>query len=340
MDNAAVTAASRGASRRRRQLMILAGAVLISSRASAQRMAVRRISVLVGTANSQYGEAQLAAFREGLRQLGWIDGQNAQIEVRWGRGDIASMRAHADALAASKADVVAVSSATALREVQRAIRGPIVFWGVSDPLGNKFVADLVRPGGNITGFSLYHYEIGGKWLQLLKEIAPRVNRVLVLQNARNPNWPQWLRGLEPVSQALHLELIRPSVSERSQIAPAVSAFARSGAQGGVLVLPDPFLGAYRELVLDAIGANRLPSVFGARTFIETGGLIAYDVDQVDLARQAGAYVGRILMGENPGALPIQAPTKYETVVNLKTAHALGLKVPDSILLVAKRVGSQ
>lgn len=324
----------------RRQFLLSTGALLASPLVRAQRTdPLRRIGVLVGGASGPQQQAQLAALREGLLQLGWMEGRNIQIDHRWGEGNIAVMRTQAEALVSGKPDVLATSTATALREIQRATgKIPIVFWGVSDPVGNKFVQSLARPDGNTTGFSLFQYEMGGKWLQLLKETAPRLKRALVLMNEKNPNLPGWLHAIEPVARSLGLELIRPNVMDAAQIESAISAFSRE-VDGGLLVLPDPFLTStvHQELILKLTTLYRLPSVYGLSIFAQRGGLISYGIDQVDLARRAASYVSRILNGEKLADLPVQQPTKFELVINLKTAKQLGLKIPQSMLVRADEV---
>ena len=321
----------------RRQFLLTAGAVLVSPLVRAQRTPpLRRIGVLVGGASGPQEQAQLAALRQGLLHLGWLEGRNIQIDNRWGEGNIAVMRTQAEALASGNPDVLATSTATALREMQRAAgQIPIVFWGVSDPVGNKFVQSLARPGNNTTGFSLFQYEMGGKWLQLLKETAPFLKRALVLMNEKNPNLPGWMYAIEPVARSVGLELVRPKVMDAAQIESAISAFSRE-ANGGLLVLPDPFLTStvHQELILKLTTLHRLPSVYGLSIYPQRGGLISYGIDQVDLARRAASYVSRILNGEKVADLPIEQPTKFELVINLKTAKQLGLKIPQAMLVRA------
>jgi putative tryptophan/tyrosine transport system substrate-binding protein len=323
----------------RRHIIFSLGGFLASPSVSAQQaLPLRHVGVLVGGLASDSGaQAQLAALRQGLQQIGWREGRNMEFEHRWGEGKVAVMRTQAETLVSGKPNLIVVSTATALSEVQRVAGNiPIVFWGVSDPVGNKFVQSLARPGGNITGFSLFEYEMGGKWLQLLKEAAPGLKRALVLMSAANPNLPGWLRAIEPTALSLGLTLIRPDVTDAAQIEPAISAFARE-ANGGLIVLPDPFLSASRELILKLTERYRLPSIYGLRIFAELGGLISYGIDQVDLAKRAAVYVSRILNGEKPGELPVQAPTTFELVINMKTAKALGLRIPQTILVRADLV---
>jgi putative ABC transport system substrate-binding protein len=332
--------AVQGPTLHRRLLLLSLGGMLVSPLARAQRTsALRRVGVLIGGANDEGNNAELAALRQGLRELGWTEGSNIELDLRWGEGRIAVMRSQADAIVNGKPDAIAVSTATALREVQRAAGDtPIVFWGVSDPVGNKFVRDLARPDGNTTGFSLFEYEMGGMWLKLLKEVSPALKRVLVLMHASNPNWPGWQRALEAVAPVQGLELSKPVLVEEAQIEPAVVAFAREGG-GGMLVLPDPFLTppSRAGAITGAAIRHRLPSVYGVVKYAAAGGLMTYGPDQADLARRAAGYVSRILRGEKPSQLPVQRPVRFEFVVNMRTARALNLRIPQSILLRADQV---
>jgi putative ABC transport system substrate-binding protein len=281
--------------------------------------------------------AWAAALRASLGQHGWIEGRNVVFEFRWGEGQPALMRSHAAELASRNPDVIVVRSATALREAKRAAGEiPIVFVSVSDPVGNGFIQSLARPGANITGFSNLDYEMAGKWLQLLKDVAPGVKRVLVLQSPNNPNWPGWLRAIDSSSTALKLDIVRGSITDLAQIQPAISAFARVP-DGGLLVLPDPFLSPQRDLIFTLATEHRLPAVYGGSGYDTGGGLIYYGVDQADFPRLAALYINRILNGEKPANLPVQAPTKFNLIVNLKIARKLGLTVPSSILVQADRV---
>jgi putative ABC transport system substrate-binding protein len=279
----------------------------------------------------------VADLRENFRKLGWVENNNAVLEYRWGEGEAALMRKHAVDLVTWKPDVIVVRSATALREVQRAAGSvPIVFISVSDPVGNGFVKSLSRPGGNTTGFTNLEYDIAGKWLQLLREVAPNVKRVLALQSPNNPNWPGWLRAIESSASALSLNVVRGSVIDRTRIEPTISTFAQEP-NGGLLVLPDPFLAPEHDQLLALAKGHRLPAVYGGSGFDTGEGLIYYGVDQTDLARLAAGYVNRILKGERAGDLPIQAPTRFRLLVNLHVAKTLGLTVPASILVRADAV---
>ena len=279
----------------------------------------------------------VAALRDSLKQLGWIDEHNVVIEYRWAEGDASLMRRYAVELVNGKPDVIVVRSATALREAGRAAGEiPIVFVSVSDPVGNGFVQSLARPGRNITGFSNLDYDMAGKWLQLLREVAPLVKRVLVLQSPNNPNWPGWLHAIDSSAEAMSLAVVRGSVTDRAQIEPVISKFAREP-NGGLLILPDPFLAPQRDLIVSSAARYRLPAVYGGAGFDNGEGLIYYGADSTDFPRNAALYVDRILKGESPANLPVQAPTKFKLIVNSKVAKALGLTVPASIGLRADKV---
>jgi putative ABC transport system substrate-binding protein len=323
---------------KRRQFVLCAGALLVvrfDGASGADNL--RRVAVLMGGSDDPQGQAAFAALRENLWQLGWTEGRNVVIEYRWGKGQVTLMRTYAEDLVKWNPDVIVVRSATALREVRRVAGSiPVVFVSVSDPVGNGFVQSLARPGANITGFSNLEYEMAGKWLQLLKEVAPHVTRVLPLQSANNPNWPGWLRAIESSLPALNLKLSRPNITDGAQIEPVIAAFARE-ANGGLIVLPDPFLQPYRGLIFSLSEKHRLPAIYGGAGYDSGEGLIYYGVDPVDLSRRAAIYVNRILNGERAGELPVQAPTKFEMVVNARAAKALGLAVPPSVLIQADRV---
>jgi putative ABC transport system substrate-binding protein len=319
----------------RRQFLLCVAVLLSTPFASAQgRGTLRRVAVLTGGTTDP---AWVAALRENLGQLGWIEDRNVVIDYRWGEGDAALMRKHAADLVSRKPDVMLVRSATALREARRAAGEiPIVFVSVSDPVGNGFVQSLAHPGGNITGFSNLDYDMAGKFLQLLKEVAPHVKRVFVLQSPNNPNWPGWLRAIDASASTLKLEVVRGSVTDGAQIEPTISAFARES-NGGLLVLPDPFLRPQRDLIFNLAKRFRLPAVYGGGGFDNGKGLIYYGVDDTDFARQAALYVSRILNGEKAGTLPVQAPTKFKLHVSANVAKTLGLTLPASILVRADKV---
>jgi putative ABC transport system substrate-binding protein len=325
-------------SRHRREFLLSTCALLSASSLNGQPSAqMRLVGVFLGTTSDRLGQAYLSALRDTLDRAGWKEGRNIEIDARWGEGDPDRIRAQADSLAARKPDVIAVHTATALREIRRATKEiPIVFWGVSDPLGNKFVSNLARPGGNISGFSLFEYDMGPKWLQLLKEVAPQIRRVLVLMHANNPNLPGWVRAIEPSGPSLSLRVTAPHISDGAQIETTISAFAREPL-GSLLVLPDPQLAPLRDTIIRLAADFKLPAIYGLSEFTERGGLMSYSIDQVDLATRAAVYVSRILNREKVGELPIQLPTKFELAINTKTARTLGLELPRTLVVRADRL---
>jgi len=322
----------------RRQLLLGASALLLASRLSAQRAEkVRRVAVLSGSVESSQGQLQLAAFKDSLRELGWVEGRNLALEHRWGEGKASLMRAHAEDLVKGKPDVIVVRSATALRETRRLAGDiPIVFVSVSNPVANGFVKDLAHPGGNITGFSNLDFDMAGKWLQLLKETAPRLQRVLALQSVNNPSWSGWVQALEIRAAALKLGVVRGGLRTPDEIESTIARFAAKP-NGGVVVLPDPFLTPHRTQIVSLAARYRVPAIYGNPEYIDAGAFLFYGVNLADLPKRLAAYVNRILNGEKAGDLPVQAPTEFDLVVNQHAAKALGIAVPPAVLLRASRV---
>jgi ABC-type uncharacterized transport system substrate-binding protein len=325
--------------RRRQFITLLGGAVAawpLSARAQ-QPERMRRIGVLMYlAADDAESQARLAAFTQTLKQLGWSDGHNLQIDTRWATAD--DIRRHAAELAALTPDVLLAGTGTTtvvpLLEATRTV--PIVFVTVIDPVGGGFVESLARPGGNATGFTIYEYSISGKWLELLKEIAPGVKRVAVLRESGLASGIGQFGAIQIVAPSLGVELRSVDVRDPGEIERGIAAFAQ-GSNGGLIVLGTPGTAIHRKLIVALAAKHRLPATYSARFFASDGGLIAYGPDRVDQFRRAAGYVDRILKGEKPADLPVQAPTKYELVINLKTAKALGLTVPDTLLARADEV---
>jgi ABC-type uncharacterized transport system substrate-binding protein len=319
--------------KRRDFITLLGGAVAgwpLAARAQ-QRESMRRIGVLIGVARDAEGQARVAAFREALQALGWIEGRNAHFDERWSAGDTQLVRRHAKELIAGKPDVILVATNPALAALQQETSiVPIVFAQVADPVGAGFVASAARPGGNITGFSHIEYAGLGKWLELLKEIAPRLTRIAVLGNPTDYVWPNFLRTIADVPSSLGLQVIPTGIRSAEEIEGAIGAFA-SEPNGGIVNLPTPTNYVNRALILRSAMRHRLPVAYHLHFFIAEGGLMSYGVNNIDLFRRAASYVDRVLKGENPGDLPVQFPTKYELVINMKTAKALGLEVPATLL---------
>ena len=326
--------------RRREFITLLGGAAAawpLAARAQ-QAERVRRIGVLMNlSADDPEGQARLAAFLQGLQQAGWSVGGNIRIDYRWGAGDAELFRKYAAELVALAPDVFLASgnpSVTALQQATRSV--PIVFAPIADPVASGFVESLARPGGNITGFSAFEYSISGKWLELLKELSPRVSRAAILRDLALSHGSGQLGAIQSVAPSLRVELSPVSVGDAGALERAVAAFARS-ANGGLIVTPSPWAATHRDLIIALAARHRLPAVYCFRYFITSGGLISYGPDSIDPFRRAAAYVDRILKGEKPADLPVQAPTKYELVINLKTAKALGIDVPPTLLARADEV---
>jgi putative ABC transport system substrate-binding protein len=326
---------------KRREFITLIGSAAawpLAARAQ-QRKQMRRVGVLMNVpADNPEGMARLAAFLQGLQELGWTVGRNIQIDYRWGSPDADRIRKDAAELLALDPDVILSSGTPTVVALQRATRTvPIVFALVSDPVGAGYVENLARPGGNITGFSaLVEYGTSGKWLELLKEIAPHVMRAAVLRDPALGLGTGQLAALQAVAPALGVELTPIGVHDASEIERGITAFGRSPNGGMIVTASTPAL-IHRELITLLAARNRLPAVYAFRYFVTVGGLISYGVDSIDPFRRATGYVDRILKGEKPADLPVQAPTKYELVINFKTAKALGLEVPPTLLARADEV---
>jgi putative ABC transport system substrate-binding protein len=299
---------------------------------------VRRIGVLLpAAADDAEFQARVGAFQQGLALLGWTIGHNVRIDSRWATANIAEIRRHAAELVALAPDIILAHGDTAvgaLLQVTRTV--PIVFAVVADPVGAGFVNSLSRPGGNVTGFMNFEYSISGKWLELLKEIAPGVMRVAVLRDPAIPGGPAQFGVIQALSPSLRVEVIPVNVGDAGEIERAVADFARS-ANGGLIVPGSNLVTLHRDLIITLAVRHKLPAVYYGRFFVAAGGLVSYGPDFVDQYRRAAGYVDRILKGEKPADLPVQQPTKYALVINLKTAKALGLTVPPTLLASADEV---
>jgi ABC-type uncharacterized transport system substrate-binding protein len=326
--------------RRREFITLLGGAAVawpLAARAQ-QGERMRRIGVFMNLASDDAeGQARNAAFLQGLQQSGWTVSRNVQIDYRWSAGDAELFRRHAAELAVLAPDVIlATGSATVGPLLQATRTVPIVFVQVPDPVGAGFVESLARPGGNATGFTIFEYGISGKWLELLKEIAPSVTRVAVLRDPAIAAGAGQLGAIQSVAPSLGVELRPLGVRDAGEIERSVTAFARSS-NGGLIVTGSTLALVHRDLITTLAARHRLPAVYNSRYFATVGGLISYGSDSIDPYRRAASYVDRILKGEKPADLPVQAPTKYELVINLKTAKALGLEVPPTLLARADEV---
>ena len=325
--------------RRRQFIKLFAGSAVawpLVARAQ-QREQVQRIGVLIPlAADDPEGKTRLAAFLQGLQQLGWADGRNVRIDIRWAGAKADDIRKHAAELAELAPDVILAHGTSTVRPLIQATRTvPIVFVNVIDPVGAALVDSLARPGGNATGFIQFEYSISTKWLELLKEIAPKVRRVAVLRDAANSGTGQF-GALQSVAPSMGVELTPINVREASEIEHTITSFARSP-NGGLIQTGSSLAAAHRQLIITLAARHKLPAVYSTRFFVKAGGLISYGPDFIDQFRQAAGYVDRILKGEKPADMPVQAPTKYQLVINLKTAKALGLDVPMHLQQIADEV---
>jgi putative ABC transport system substrate-binding protein len=327
--------------RRREFITLLGGAAAWPSAARAQQAeGMRRIAVLLGWSESNPEfRSWIATFAEGLARLGWVDGRNVQMDVRWTRGDVRRMQTFAKELVELQPDVVFASTTPVMAALQRETRTlPIVFVVVADPVGSAFVAGLPRPGGNITGFINVEPEMGGKWLEMLKEIVPRMSRVAMMFNPDTApgGGAFFLNPFEAAARSLAVEPITVRVRSDAEIEAGITSLGRE--QAGLVLQSDSFLAVHQETVISLAARNNVPAV-GADFpgFAKAGGLLSYGANFPDIFRRAASYVDRVLRGANPSDLPVQQPTKFELVINLKTAKALGLTVPPSLLATADEV---
>ena len=325
---------------RRRDFITLVGsAALMPLTGHAQQTeGKRRIGVLMAiSADDPEGETRITAFRQGLQKLGWAEGRNVQVDTRWTAGNIDLDRKFAAELVALAPDVLLATASQTVAALQAATRSiPIVFVNAVDPVGAGVVDSLAQPGGHVTGFTLFEYGISAKWLELLKEIAPRVTRAAVIRSAAPLAGPAQFAVIQAAAPSFGVEVRPVGVHDAPEIERAVTAFARSS-NGGLIVTAIPPVAVHRELIVALAARHRLPAVYSFRYYATSGGLISYGPDTTDPYRRAADYVDRILKGEKPADLPVQAPTKYELVINLKTAKALGLEVPPTLLARADEV---
>jgi putative ABC transport system substrate-binding protein len=329
---------------KRREFITLLGGAAASSvswpRAARAQQGdrVRRIGVLLPAAadNPEY-QARVGAFLQALALLGWTIGRNVRIDTRWAGANAADIRRHAAELAALAPDVILASGTSTVGALLQAIRTvPIVFAVVADPVAAGLVDSLARPGGNATGFMSFEYSLAGKWLELLKQIAPGVTRVAVLRDATQGGGTSQFAAIQAVAPSLRVEVNPVNMRDAGEIERAIAAFARS-ANGGLIATGGAGAILHRNLIIALAARHKLPAVYYERSYVAAGRLISYGPDYVDQFRQAAGYLDRILKGEKAADLPVQAPTRYETVLNLKTAKALGLDVPDTVLARADEV---
>jgi putative ABC transport system substrate-binding protein len=325
--------------RRRAFITLVGGAVtwpLVANAQQGERM--RRIGVFTNlAADDPESQVRIGAFLQGLQQSGWAIGSTVRIDYRWGTYDIDRYRQYAAELVALSPDVILCVAGAAMTSLQRATRTvPLVFVGAIDPVGAGQVASLARPGGNATGFALFEYGLSGKWLELLKQLAPGVTRVAVLRDSATAGGIGQFAAIQSVAPSFSMTLSAVDVRDAAEIKDTVRAFAHEP-NGGLIVPLSGLAISHRDLIVALAARHRLPAVYAYRPFVTGGGLISYGPDLVDQYRRAAGYVDRILKGEKPADLPVQAPTKYELVINLKTAKALGLTIPPGVLAIADEV---
>ena len=324
--------------RRREFITLVGGATAAWPLAARAQERMRHIGVLMGLAEDDPDtKARLAAFRQGLEKRGWSEGRNVRIDYRYSPAG-AQAQVLAKELVASQPDVIFTNTTPSTAALQRESRTvPIVFAAVADPIGSGFIASLPRPGGNITGVMLYEASVTGKWLAMLKEMAPRLERAAFVINPKTaPYYNYYLRAAESLSPPLGIKVVPSLVENVADIERTIEAFARTP-NGGLLLPPDANTNVHRDLIITLAARYRLPAVYFLPNFVAAGGLMSYGADSVDMNRQAASYVDRILRGDKPADLPVQAATKFETIVNLKTAKALGLTVPPGLLVAADEV---
>jgi putative tryptophan/tyrosine transport system substrate-binding protein len=324
--------------RRREFIAGLGGAAAWPLATRAQQSAMRRIGVFMNlVADDPEIQARLAPFLQGLQEVGWTVGRNVRIDYRWGAGDPDRIRRFAAELVALAPDVILASGGTTVAPLQQVTRTvPIVFVNVTDPVGSGFVVSLGRPGRNATGFTLFEYSISGKWLELLKQIAPGVTRVAVLRDAGLTSGGGQLGSLQGAAQSAGMELRPVGVREANEMERGIAAFAGLP-NSGLIVTSSSFANFHRELIISLAAKYQLPAVYPTRQFVDSGGLISFGPDLLDGFRNAAVYIGRILKGEKPADLPVQQVTKIDLVINLKTAKALGITIPETLLATADEV---
>ena len=327
--------------RRREFITLLGGAAAwpVAARAQQQGERMRRLGLLMGVADDREGQARVTALKQGLQELGWTDGRNMQIETRFGGADVGRIRAHAAELVALAPDVLVGAGTPVVQALRQATSSiPIVMAAVNDPVEQGFVSSFAHPGGNITGFMFLDFQMVGKWLEMLKEVAPGVSRAILMFNPdTSPHYYVYLRSFEAMPRSVAVEVTAAApVRDTDEVQEAVAKLEREPG-GGLIVAGDAFTIVHYQLFIRLAQQYRVPAVYSFRTYVAQGALMSYGPDPYDLFRRSASYVDRILKGAKPADLPIQQPTKFELAVNLKTAKALGLQIPDKLLALADEV---
>jgi putative ABC transport system substrate-binding protein len=326
-----------GADMQRREFISLLGGVAAWPLSARAQERVRKVGVLMGIESDPDARIRVKALRQRLGELGWSEDRNTRIDVIWGEGDADHVRADAADLIAESPDVIVANGPVPTTEAGKATSAiPIVFVQVPDPVALGVVSSLAHPGGNITGFTHFELNFAGKWLEALKDMAPQTRRVLVISLAGHPALPGFLQTIAGLQSSSGVAATPAGVRDAVEVERAIDEFAREP-NGGLIVLPSPIAPMHRHLIIALAARHRLPAIYPFRYFPEYGGLMSYGIDSVDLYRRAASYVDRILKGEKPGALPVQAPTKFELVINLKTAKALGLTIPQTLHVAADKM---
>ena len=325
---------------RRREVITLIGGVAawpLAARAQ-QPERVRRVGLLMGVADDRDGQARVTAFKQGLQELGWTDGRNIQIETRFGGADAARIRAYAAELVALAPDVIVGQTTPVIRALRQATSSiPLIMAAVNDPVDQGFVSSLAHPGGNITGFTFIDFEMVGKWLEMLKEAAPGVSRAVLMFNPdTSPHYYVYLRSFEAVPRSIAVEVRAAPVRDAAEAEEAIAKLGREPG-GGLIVPPDAFTIVHDQLLERLAQQHRVPAIHSYRTTVAQGGLMSYGPDPFDNFRRSASYVDRIFKGAKPADLPVQQPTKFELTINLKTAKALGIEIPPSLLARADEV---